>query len=413
MTVALTAPPLVSADFGPQLTPYTSRGSAMLAFMSSVAAAGVIVSAVHRRRRRITTKFTGSAGAPAVFVPDLQESAGSKLRHLAIGLAQVLAGILFIVLLSYVARRTILAPDLPTGWFIIRPPDEATALVEQGQTIWAGGRGGLWAIDRSGGAVQKLPAGAPDFRRIRALLVDDEEQLWIAHQDGLTRFDGTNWEHLKPAGDLLSGSAYALLQDRGGRLWVGTDQGVAVTDGRDWSSYSAADGLSTPAVTFIFQDQDGVMWFGSDSAEEGGLSSFDGRIWRSYSVADGLAHNSINMIIQDRQGALWFATGFGSQGGANRLIEGRWETWTVADGLAGGKTRSIYEDTDGRLWFGSEYDGMAVYDGAGFQLYTPQDGLAGWEVKQMIQDIEGVYWLGTENGLSRITGYDRLAEAGQ
>ena len=59
---------------------------------------------------------------------------------------------------------------------------------------------------------------------------------------------------------------------------------------------------------------------------------------------------------------------------------------------------------DGRLWFGSEYDGMAVYDGAGFQLYTPQDGLAGWEVKQMIQDFEGVYWLGTENGLSRITG---------
>jgi ligand-binding sensor domain-containing protein len=119
------------------------------------------------------------------------------------------------------------------------------------------------------------------------------------------------------------------------------------------------------------------------------------------------------MIIQDRQGALWFATGFGSQGGANRLVEGRWMTWTVADGLAGGKTRSVYEDTDGRLWFGSEYDGMAVYDGAGFQLYTPQDGLAGWEVKHMIQDIEGVYWLGTENGLSRIAGYDGPLEAGQ
>ena len=413
LAVALIGPPMVSADFGPQLTPYTSRGSTMLAFMSSLAAAGVVVSAVRRRRKRLSTKISGSAGAPTIVDHPLLKSAGSKLRPLANGLAQVLAGILIIVLLSYVARRTILAPDLPPGWQIIRPPNEVTTLAEQGQIIWAGGRAGLWSIDRNSGEVQELPSGTPDFRRIRDLLVDDQHRLWIAHQDGLTRFDGSNWEQLRPAGDLLSGPAYALLLDHGGKLWVGTDRGAAVYDGHDWLAYSTADGLSTPAVTFIFQEMDGVMWFGSDSAEEGGLTSFDGRNWRRYSVADGLAHNSINMIIQDRQRALWFATGFGSQGGANRLMDGRWETWTVADGLAGGKTRSLYEDKDGRLWFGSEYDGMAVFDSAGFQLYTPQDGLAGWEVKQMIQDIDGVYWLGTENGLSRITGYGEQAEAGR
>jgi ligand-binding sensor domain-containing protein len=413
LAVILIGPPLVSADFGPQLTPYTGRGSAMLAFMSSLAAAGVIVSAVHRRRQRLTSKITPSFDTSFAVAPIFQGDVGSRLRPLALGLAQILAGILFIVLLSYVARRTILAPDLPPGWQIIRPPNEATVLVEQGQTIWAGGRNGLWAIDKISSQVQKLPAGAPDFRRIRDLLVDDQQRLWIAHQDGLTRFDGTNWEQIRPAGELLTGPAYALLLDNEGKLWVGTDRGAAVFDGQKWLGYSTADGLSTPAVSFIFQDWDGLMWFGSDSAEEGGLTTFDGREWRSYSVADGLAHNSINMIIQDRQGALWFATGFGSQGGASRLIDGRWESWRVADGLAGGKTRSIYEDTHGRLWFGSEYDGLAVYDGGGFQLYTPQDGLAGWEVKQMIQDSEDIYWLGTENGLSRIDGYDGQGEDGR
>ena len=413
LALVLTNVSRVSADFGPQLTPFTYRGSSVLALMSSLAAVGVVVSAVKRRKRRIETDFLPAGDAQAVVAPGLRKEAGSKLRPLALGLFQVVAGVLFIVLLSYVARRTILAPDLPAGWQIIRPPNEATALVEHGQTIWAGGRAGLWAVDRLSGEVLEMPAGSPDFRRIRDLLVDEQQRLWIAHQDGLTRFDGTTWEQVRPAGEHLAGPVYALLLDQAGRLWVGGVQGATVYDGQEWLAYTTADGLSTPAVSFIFQDQDGLMWFGSDSAEEGGLSSFDGREWRGYTVADGLAHNSINMIIQDRQGALWFATGFGSQGGASRLIDGNWESWTVADGLAGGKTRSIYEDDEGRLWFGSEYDGMAVFDGASFQLYTPQDGLAGWEVKQMIQDTEGIYWLGTENGLSRIQSYDGQVEAGR
>jgi ligand-binding sensor domain-containing protein len=107
----------------------------------------------------------------------------------------------------------------------------------------------------------------------------------------------------------------------------------------------------------------------------------------------------------DRRGILWVGTGFAGNGGASRFFDGLWRTWTRSDGLAGGKVRSLFEDRSGRLWFGSEYDGVAVYDGRRWTVFDVRDGLAGHEVKAIVQDDEGVYWLGTDQGLSRIEEY--------
>jgi ligand-binding sensor domain-containing protein len=106
--------------------------------------------------------------------------------------------------------------------------------------------------------------------------------------------------------------------------------------------------------------------------------------------------------MADRGGALWVATGFASRGGVSRLWQGAWITWTRQHGLAGEIARSLFQDREGRLWFGSEFDGIAVYDGQHWQVFTPKNGLAGWEVKKIVQDEQGVYWLGTDKGLNRL-----------
>jgi ligand-binding sensor domain-containing protein len=100
------------------------------------------------------------------------------------------------------------------------------------------------------------------------------------------------------------------------------------------------------------------------------------------------------------------ATGFADLGGASLLRDGAWRQLTEEDGLAGAKARSVFEDRDGRVWVGSEYDGIAVFDGDRRRVLTPRDGLSGWEVKEMVQDESGVYWLGTEDGLTRIEGIE-------
>lgn len=402
----LISPRSVAADVGPRLTPFSWRGGAILALMAVVMAIIAVMVSVRRRRRN--DKFPEQQHeSPASILPTRSNTGGSRVGSAFSALFQISIGVLVVVGLTGLARQTILMPKLPAGWFIIRPPNEVTTLAETNEIIWAGGRDGLWAIDRHTNELLILPNDRRKMKRIKDLLVDSYGVLWIAHQEGLTSFDGQTWEDHSGTRRLAPGPVYALLEDRDGHLWMGNNQGAARFDGNNWQSYTTRDGLGSTAVTVIYQDEDGAIWFGSDSADGGGLSRYDGRDWEYYSIADGLAHNSINMIYQDLRGDIWFAGGFGNEGGATRLRDGVMESWTEEDGLAGGKVRSIFEDEVGRLWFGSEYDGMAVFDGQTFRILTPKDGLAGWEVKHMLQDSDGIYWLGTENGLSRIDSYDQ------
>ncbi len=314
--------------------------------------------------------------------------------------------LLGMALLAVLARLSVPETKMPEGWVVIRPPVEISDLAVQGGVLWAGGRDGLVSVDRATYQVSPPPGQAPDFRYVKGLLVDRRDALWVAHAEGVSRYDGRDWSSVPEANDLLGGPATALWEDRQGTIWVGGEKGVVkLAPGRP-RLLTVSDGLAAPSVDVIFEDREGTMWFGSASPTHGGLASFDGTAWRSYSTREGLAHNSINAIIQDRTGALWLACGFHDRGGASRLADGVWTSLYRKDGLAGEKVRSIFEDREGRLWFGSEYDGVAIYDGAKWRILTPVEGLASWEVKKIVQDPEGVFWLGTLDGLSRIPSLD-------
>ncbi len=315
-------------------------------------------------------------------------------------------GVLVVVDVSGWARQSVPRPVVPRGWAIVRPPHEVSALAVQGDVVWAGGQDGLAAIDRRTADLLPPAPAQPLLRSVKALLLDRHNQLWIAHGAGLMRYAGGRWTAFSQRDGLPEGAAGALLEDRQGLLWIGYEKGVARFDGQSFQPLATPDGLVLTAVDTIFQDREERLWFGSSSPTHGGLWSYRAGSWRGYSTRDGLAHNSVNAIIQDHTGALWFATGFSNRGGATRLSEGRWDTWTRREGLPGEKVRSIFEDQAGSLWFGSEYEGLAIYDGSRWRRLSPKQGLAGWEVKQVVQDVDGVYWLATEDGVTRIPNWD-------
>jgi len=318
----------------------------------------------------------------------------------------VLLSLLGAAALLLLARLSVPDETMPSGTAVIRPPGEVSALAVQDGIVWAGGRDGLLAVDRSTLAVSPPPGSPPDLRQVRDLLVDHYGSLWVAHLGGLARFSNGVWSEESQVDRLLEGPAAALWMDRDGALWIGGEKGVVVMAPGGPRLLTMADGLATPSVDVIFQDRDGVMWFGSSSATHGGLTSLDAGRWRRFFTQDGLAHSSVNAITQDRTGALWFACGFHDRGGASRLKDGQWTTFTRRDGLAGEKVRTIFEDRTGRLWFASEYDGVAIRDGDRWRTLTPAQGLAAWEVKRIVQDQDGVFWLGTLDGLSRIASID-------
>jgi ligand-binding sensor domain-containing protein len=300
-------------------------------------------------------------------------------------------------------------PPLPSGWQTIRPPADVMALLEYHGDILSGGKAGLVRIDRSSGMVLEQVQVAPGSQLgyVTGLVSDGGGGYWVAHNGGVSHFDGTAWRSYTTAGGLPDNEALAVACTRSGEVWAGTPKGVARLGSGKWQVFHKADGLASEAASVIYEDSQGRVWLGDGYTTAGGLSMYDGQAWHSYSTADGLAHNVITAILEDRQGALWFTTGFSSQGGVSRLVGGEWRNLRQAQGsLAGGKARSIFQDMKGNYWIGSEYDGIAFFNGDPFQtqskVITPKQGLAGWEVKTMLQDASGNLWLGTENGITRI-----------
>ena len=311
----------------------------------------------------------------------------------------------------------------PPGWQVIRPPHEVSALVEHDDRIWAGGEDGVTVLERaSGEVVAELDLPKP-IRHVSALVFDRSGTLWIGHEAGLTRWDGTAFTTYSKKTGLPDDRVTSLLEDREGRLWVGTWKGAAcclLSSGpseetmRVLTVWRAADGLAADMVSVMLEDRSGGLWFGSSVAPRGGLSlaerSTGGEIrWQSFTVDNGLPHNNVTCLLERSDGSVWAGTGFAERGGAVSIVRGQdgvWrpdERWGKAQGLAGDKVRSILEDTAGSMWFGSEYDGVARVSGDHVEVFTLGRGLTHNEVKTMLQDSAGDLWLGTLDGITRIS----------
>ncbi len=312
-----------------------------------------------------------------------------------------------IILLSYIGIKDHLPSARPQDWKVIRPPGEVSALVVKDNVVYAGGRDGIYVLDLKKKELIGKLSTEPEINYVKALAVDSHGLLWIGHQKGLASYDGAHFEHYTMKEGLPDNRVNALFLDKQQHLWVGTWQGAACFKDDRWQVWSGASGLADDMVNVITQDSQGGMWFGSYTAPEGGLSYYDGQSWYVYTAANTLPHNNVCCIFEDQKGDIWVGTGFSSRGGLVRFTikEGQLllgECWDQKDGLPGEKVRSIFQDSSGTYWFGSEYDGIARWDGNTMIIYTQKGGLSGNEVKVWLEDPEGLLWLGTDNGITII-----------
>lgn len=313
------------------------------------------------------------------------------------------------IVLSGCSLSGIKTKTLPDGWLIVPHLNAVQAIAVYGDTIWAGCEDGVYQIDRLSGAIVKKLKSDPPIAYVKALLVDKSGVLYIGHFNGLTRYDGANYQTFTTKDGLPDNRVNALIFDNIGRLWAGTWGGAAFKEnGGTWQVITANDGLIDNMVNVLFRDNQGGMWFGSYVAPRGGLSYLKDGKWQLFSSADGLPHDDITSIVQINSGDVWIGTGFLYRGGAARFgfaangvaIQ---QVLTQKDGLAGGKVRSEFQDKDGVMWFGSEYDGLARWGTDGkWRVLTEKAGLPHYEVMAMLQDADGSLWMGTQNGVVRL-----------
>ena len=286
---------------------------------------------------------------------------------------------------------------------------------------------------------------------VNCLAVDHNDDLWFGTQEGISKFDGTNWTNydVNSHPDLVSNTITALAVDSDNNLWIGTNFGINKFDGTNWTTYTEADGLADDRVAYINQGPDGKIWL----ANNDGITIFDGTIWTSYTMADGLPFGGTNFVTFDSDGKAYLGTPLA---GVWILDGTNFTSISEADGLLNNKIRSIAIDTyqhkwigtadgisvfnsndefithhelifelpppdelnpiediqiaqDGRVWVGVYIDylvtegGISTFGNGIWEDYDVDDGLVGPVVRRLAIDGQGDVWVVTSTGISRIS----------
>jgi ligand-binding sensor domain-containing protein len=102
-------------------------------------------------------------------------------------------------------------------------------------------------------------------------------------------------KHFTVADGLPGSEIYSIVQDNLGYLWLATNNGVSRFDGKEFKNFGIKDGLPSGSITNVFRDNNGRIWFGS---YEGYLSC-----WEKNQIvphpANRLISEASNMIFID------------------------------------------------------------------------------------------------------------------
>ncbi|MCP4535549.1 MAG: protein kinase [Chloroflexi bacterium] len=286
---------------------------------------------------------------------------------------------------------------LPAGWTNYSNANFVQTVARQGDYVWAGGMGGLVRWDLEDGSYVKL--GITDglaSGQINDLLVDDDGNLWVATQAGISRFDGEEWITFDDLDGLDTPWVISLFLDTDGALWAGTAYGE-----RGLNYYTHDGGWGPPPISpmpFDFprprtfaQNEDGILFVGLD---ERGLAYTDGDEWGTLTSDDGLPGDQVyDLLLVDNKTLL---VSFG------REIVGfdlEADEWDIIPQLSGRETYHIHQANDGSLWFIGE-GGATRYDSAtgDWERFEPDpDTIPAWAATAIIEDNDGI-WLGTDGG---------------
>ncbi|GHA77252.1 ligand-binding sensor domain-containing diguanylate cyclase [Cognatilysobacter bugurensis] len=271
---------------------------------------------------------------------------------------------------------------------------------------------------------------------INDILQDRAGYLWVATQDGISRFDGVAFRNYTPAEHpgLGHGVINVLGLDGDGALWMGSMAGVSRFIGGRIVPMQV-NGKGTGAVIGLRPHPAGGMWV---SAENG---LFHARDRKAVPVKTGeellpmttvlqpgegpeLALGPFHLVIDPggkprvielfrdlpgviggavaRDGGLWLAT----VDGLHRTDrEGRRKGAVLAKGRV---VHSVLEEADGTLWLATERGVLRQRPGGAVEpVVVPGIDATAW-VTRVFKDREGTLWIGTQlTGLHR-TWTDRF-----
>ncbi len=210
--------------------------------------------------------------------------------------------------------------------------------------------------------------------RIRCILRDSKDYLWLATDVGLDKYDSYQVKKYrsdaKQPGTISSDIVTCIYEDRKNNIWIGTYDGLNLYDHTKdnfkvfKNIFTDKNSINSDCITGIVEDKNGDLWIVTDGSCLNKWDPHNHNFTRyPFEVQrHGLSVRPSRMAAIDSKGFLWISS---LSPGITRF-DPRSGVFTRFDDPAVGSNmfsyKSIYIDNRDKLWIATDGDGLFSYD---------------------------------------------------
>jgi ligand-binding sensor domain-containing protein len=286
------------------------------------------------------------------------------------------------------------------------PDDDINSLVSAPDgTIWLGADDGLIKGDSSGWVLysDENVASFPS-EPIQSIAVASDGTLWIGSASAeICHFDPETETCLVIYDDDpgMAGRASHLILDEAGNVYYADEsgEGISIFDGSDWQQLVLDEALVSNAVRTLAEDSEGMVWVVTDVGIHRIDPANENATWDLFTEENSIQDIDQIRAIYPTADGMWF-----SGQGLSLYNGSTWTTYTERKhGLVHDTVTAISMDSQGRLWVGT-LKGLSIWDGATFTNLTEEDGLPENFITSIVAG-DNVVWVSIlNNGLLRFEG---------
>ncbi|MGZ0014785.1 two-component regulator propeller domain-containing protein [Yeosuana sp. AK3] len=284
---------------------------------------------------------------------------------------------------------------------------------------------------------------------VSSIISDDLNIKWIGTENGITKFNGYDFEYIKPGKgykELLNENIEVLFKDKNNNIWIGTKSGgisyldIKNNTIKNFNHLIDLNNEGYQRITAISQDNDGNVWIGTWSNGIFVIDYINNKLLKKYE-----SNAPVFSITKDFNGYMWFAVNrklhkfvpaenktyeylfneyisdilsdpfrgkvWITVGGYNntKLYNYDFNTNSISSietGVISEFAKKLYLDNDQRIWIGTWGNGVyrsnsdvSMFDKIQLISRTSEKINANYNTILTIhQDKNNIIWLGTANG---------------
>ena len=273
------------------------------------------------------------------------------------------------------------------------PGDNVTGVAQtKDGYLWIATQTGLARFDGIHFLNYKIPRGR-SRPIIRAMLLDDQDRLWLAEEGGAVVSILGDERLIYPTTNGLSKSQpIEMTQDAAGGVWVANADGtVGRILGGKVTRFGEREGLPAGGTCCLIRDEQKQVWF----AKAGQVGIFRGGKFTTL-----LSFNERTIHLQSRSsGGIWICAGdrLSSCDARGAAVE----VATIPPDTTTARPTALFEDSKQALWIGTMAGGLFRCEGTNVLRVETSHR----RIRSITEDREGNIWVGTDGG-----GLNRLRQ---